>query len=215
MLLDVPVHFLPLPLLRALLIVLLLFRRCAIGRTAAGQHCRTPHTQHKLETPLRSTLSHCHRAATPPRSPLPGSPPNPAPFPLRSTALSVSTDVLQEAPSHRPPGGRPGSRHPPVTTPAHVGRGRRGARGGGGGRGAGGADAGKARAAQGGRGGAQSGPSPLSAPPGTCWQPGAESTPPPPGRYLCIYLCYLIIVSSFGICQGVSWQHLNQPCVAG
>ena len=22
-------------------------------------------------------------------------------------------------------------------------------------------------------------------------------------------------VSSFGICQGMSWQHLNQPCVAG
>ena len=22
-------------------------------------------------------------------------------------------------------------------------------------------------------------------------------------------------VSSFGICQGMSWQHLDQPCVAG
>ena len=26
---------------------------------------------------------------------------------------------------------------------------------------------------------------------------------------------YSNTVSSFGICQGMYWQHLNQPCVAG
>ena len=30
-----------------------------------------------------------------------------------------------------------------------------------------------------------------------------------------LVLVLMHTVSSFGICQGMSWQHLNQPCVAG
>ena len=35
---------------------------------------------------------------------------------------------------------------------------------------------------------------------------------------LIIGLSFFVLMhtfSSFGICQGMSWQHLNQPCVAG
>ena len=39
-----------------------------------------------------------------------------------------------------------------------------------------------------------------------------------PRLYCLIGLSFFVLmhtISSFGICQGMSWQHLNQPCVAG
>ena len=68
--------------------------------------------------------------------------------------------------------------------------------------------------------------------PGTCAPPPPRHRPPPPGP-ACLptwlpswlpsahigrqYSLYHLLhtVSSCGICQGMSWQHLNQPCLAG